>query len=329
MGIFRGWAERPGFRRFYEDVQVRENAERLAIPWNQHGFDEFGVSKEAIVRWYSPFAQIYRDYLKVSTFGMENVPATGRALLVGNHSGGIGADAAMTLVSTLLNDAAPRLAHGMADYLFQKVPFVAPMMSRIGQLTGLPEHAELLLEADRMLLVFPEGARGTGKLFRDRYNLVRFGTGFMRLALKTRSPVVPFAFVGGEEAFPTVFQLKRLAKMIGAPYIPIAPQLVLWPLPVSCQIVWGEPMHFEGDGYEPDEVIEAYVDDVRNRVEGLIAEGRARRPWAFTTQRVESPGDPTDREGREAPSAGDAQAETDEAGPPSAPPAPSEPRAAE
>lgn len=131
------------------------------------------------------------------------------------------------------------------------------------------------------------------KLYRDRYQLVRFGTGFMRLAMKMKAPIVPFAFIGGEEAFPILFRITTIARMVGAPDLPVAPQLVLAPLPVSCQIHYGEPMFFEGDGRESDDVIDANVEKVKERIAELIAQGRAERPWAFTMRRVESPRDPT------------------------------------
>lgn len=275
------------------DEQIRKNVDRLPIPFDQFGVDPFGVQKDWLVKAYSPFAQIYRRYLKVTTFGMENLPKKGRGLLIGNHSGGIGADAAMTMTSLLMNNSSPRLAHGMAEYFFNTWPFASQLMNRIGHLTGLPEHAEMLLNAERIVVAFPEGARGTAKLYKDRYKLVRFGTGFMRLALKMKTPVYPFAFIGGEEAFPTMFHIKGLNKLLGAPYVPVAPQLVIWPLPVSCQIHFGEPLEFDGDGSETDEVIQGYVQQVKDSIAGLIDEGLAKRPTAFTTQRIDNPTDPT------------------------------------
>ena len=138
-----------------------------------------------------------------------------------------------------------------------------------------------------------EGARGTGKLYRDRYKLVRFGTGFMRLALKMKTPIYPFAFIGGEEAFPTLFHIKGLHKLIGAPYVPVAPQLVIWPLPVSCQIHYGKPLEFDGDGSETDDVIHGYVEQVKDSIRELIRDGLAARPAAFTRQTIPNPNDPT------------------------------------
>ena len=122
---------------------------------------------------------------------------------------------------------------------------------------------------------------------------MRFGTGFVRLALKMKTPIYPFAFIGGEEAFPTLFHIKGLNKLIGAPYVPVAPQLVIWPLPVSCQIHFGAPLQFEGDGSETDEVIQGYVERVKESIHGLIETGLAARPAAFTRKLVHSPYDPT------------------------------------
>lgn len=270
------------------DEQVARNIERLDLPFNEFGIDPYGISKEALKRWYTPWARLYRHYSKVTSFGLENIPQTGRALLIGNHSGGIGVDAAMSTTATILNDDCPRLAHGMAEYFFQNFPFVSPLMYRIGALPGLPEHAEQLMDEGRLVMAFPEGARGAGKLYKDRYKLTRFGTGFMRLALRKKAPIVPFAFVGGEEAFPILFKIKWLAKLIGAPIVPIAPQLIMWPLPVSCQIYFGEPMTFEGSGNEPDEVVIGYVDQVKDAIARLIERGLKARPSPFTTQRIES-----------------------------------------
>lgn len=277
----------------YVDETVRRSVDRLQLGFDSYGMDPFGVSKEALVAGYSPIAWMYRNYLRVSTFGMENVPATGRGLVICNHTGGIGTDAAMLMTSLLLNADNPRIGHGMAEYFFATWPFVSQLMARVGHLTGIPEHAELLLAHERLVVAFPEGTRGTSKLYKDRYRLERFGTGFVRLALKMRAPIIPVAFIGGEEAFPTMFHIKFLAKLVGAPYVPVAPHLMLFPLPVSCQLHFGEPILFEGDGTESDAVIEEYVDRVKARIGALIDKGLPMRSRAFTRKMVVNPDDPT------------------------------------
>jgi 1-acyl-sn-glycerol-3-phosphate acyltransferase len=99
----------------------------------------------------------------------------------------------------------------------------------------------------------------------------------MRIALETKVPIVPIAFIGGEEAIPTIYHAKGLAKLFGIPYVPITPYLLPIPLPVHCEVHYGEPMKFEGTGNEPDDVINGYVEQVKERVEELIAIGRGSR----------------------------------------------------
>jgi len=141
----------------------------------------------------------------------------------------------------------------------------------------LPEHAVRLLEDDRLLMVFPEGMKGTAKLYKDRYSLVRFGTGFMRLAIKTRAPIIPFAFLGGGAAIPSIYNWVSLGRLVGAPYVPITPYGLPVPLPVKLEVEYGEPMMFEGSGAESDDVIEGYVEQVRTRIAEMISIGRSRR----------------------------------------------------
>lgn len=271
-------------------AEVAARIERLDLPFNKYGLDPYGVSKAHLERFYTLVGWFYRSYFRCTSFGVERVPDKGPVLLIGNHSGGLPVDGGMILASLFLEHEPPIHAHGMVEYFAQRWPFVSETFSRLGQLPGLREHAEQLLRAGRHLMVFPEGARGTGKLYRDRYQLVRFGTGFMRLALSTGAPIVPLAFVGGEEAIPTVLHLKRLAKLLATPYIPVTPYLLPVPLPVTCQIHYGEPLSFDGDGTETDEVIQRCVEVVRERIRQLIDEGRAMRGHSFRFTRVE-PGD--------------------------------------
>lgn len=265
-------------KKWLVDREIKNRVDQLDIGFNQYGIDKFGVSKEHISLFLSILSKFYRNYFSVTTQGIERVPEQGRVMIVGNHSGGVAIDGAMVIASLLLDKNPPRLAQGMVEKFMNNLPFSSAWNSRAGQLTGLPEHAIQLLNDDRVLLVFPEGARGTAKLYKDRYSLVRFGTGFMRLALQTNTPIVPFAFLGGGEVLPTIMNLKTLGRLVGAPYIPITPYLLPIPLPRPCQVLYGEPMHFDGDGYEDDEVIEMYVAEVKAEIAALIEAGREKRP---------------------------------------------------
>ena len=257
--------------------EVRARVERLDLPFNRWGLDPYGISKDHLAMFLTLLGQAYHHYFRVEAHGIANIPDTGPAMLISNHSGGLPTDAGMILSSIFFDHEPPRLAHGMVEKFAQTYPFVGPWFFRVGQLPGLPEHAKRLLLDGRLLMVFPEGARGTGKLYRDRYQLVRFGTGFMRIALETKVPIIPIAFIGGEEAIPTVYHAKHLAKLMKAPYVPITPYLLPLPLPVRCAVHFGEPMHFEGTGNEPDHVIEDNVAQVKGRIEELIAAGRSLR----------------------------------------------------
>lgn len=271
--------------RMLIDQEVFDRVERLEIPFNRYGLDPYGISQDRLAEFMTFLSWFYRNYFHVKTYGIENVPGRGRAMLVGNHSGGIPVDGGMILASAFLEMDPPRLAQGMVDKFANKWPIASQLFSRIGQFTGLPEHAIRLMEEDRLLMVFPEGHSGTGKLYKDRYKLVDFGTGFMRLALQTGTPIIPFAFIGGEEALPTVFHLKKIAKLVGAPYIPVPPYLLPIPMPVRCQIHYGEPMHFDGDGSEADDTIESYVQQLKDRIRDLIEHGREVRRSLLSGER--------------------------------------------
>jgi 1-acyl-sn-glycerol-3-phosphate acyltransferase len=269
------------------DPAIAARVERLELPFNTFGVDPYGISKVHVARSLTMLGFLYRHYLKVGVAGIEHVPPRGRAMLVGNHSGGVAVDGAMVIASCFLEMDPPRLAQGMAEKFINKIPFASLWSSRTGQFTGIPEHASHLLEDERLLMVFPEGARGTAKLYSERNSLVHFGSGFMRLALKTRSPIIPLGFVGGGEAVPTIANSYSLGRLLGVPYIPITPYLLPVPLPVRVELTYGEPMTFEGTGSEDDEVIAGYVDQVKARIAALIEDGRARRREKLGARRAE------------------------------------------
>lgn len=256
---------------------VVQRLEQLQLPFNQYGYDPFGISKKHLAAFYSLLEPIYRSYFKVEVQGIENIPSEQRAMLIGNHSGGVPVDAAMIFASLFFDHSPPLHAHGMVEKFAQTLPFLSSMFSRLGQFAGLPEHAYQILEQERILLVFPEGIRGTGKLYKNRYTLARFGTGFMRIALHTQSPIIPFAFVGGEEAMPVIYHAPLLDKLFGVPYWPIPKHILPIPKPVICEIHYGKPLVFQGTGNEPDDLLQEYVDEVKLKIRELIKVGQASR----------------------------------------------------
>lgn len=259
------------------DPEVRARVDRLELPWNDYGMDPYGVSKDSLAVWFSAVKFFYRHYFSVESHGLENIPKQGRVMLVGNHSGGFALDGMMTVASLFFDLEPPRLAQAMVEKFMTAVPFGAQMSSRLGHLTGLPEHAERLLADERVLMVFPEGVKGTAKLFKERYSLVNFGTGFMRLATKMKTPIVPFAFMGGGEAVPTISNAVSIGKLFGVPYIPVTPWGLAIPIPAKLEVYYSPPMFFEGTGSEEDETVVANVEQVKQRIASLIDAGKRKR----------------------------------------------------
>lgn len=256
---------------------VKRRIDRLEIPFNRYGVDPYGVSQKHLRVFFSALSPFYHRYFSVECRGIAHIPARGRAMIVGNHSGGWAVDGLMVIASAFWECEPPRLAQGMAEKFISRTPIASMWAARTGQLPGLPEHAERLLEDERLLMVFPEGARGTAKLYRDRYSLVDFGTGFMRLALKTKTPIVPFGFLGGGEAVPTVYNATTLGRALGVPYIPLTPYGIPFPLPAKLEVEYAPPMLFEGTGNEEDEVVLGYVERVKSVIAEILERGRVRR----------------------------------------------------
>jgi 1-acyl-sn-glycerol-3-phosphate acyltransferase len=214
--------------------------------------DEWGRSehmREIARRLYDP---IYRKWFRADWVGLEKIPTDGGALLVANHAGAIPADAPVIMhgIETELE----RPVYGLADNYFRSMPVIGTMWSRLGGLPAHPDNAyRLLKEQNQLVLVFPEGSKGPGKNFTERYQLRRFGRGgFVEIAMRAGVPVVPIAVVGSEEAMPTLAHIPGLAKAIGAPYAPItANMLALGPLglvghfPAKFRLKVLDPVHFD------------------------------------------------------------------------------------
>jgi 1-acyl-sn-glycerol-3-phosphate acyltransferase len=256
---------------------IHDRIDRLELPFDAYGVDPYGISKRHLAWGMEALGWFYRNYFRVKASGAHHIPARGRAMLVGNHSGGIALDGAMVVASAFLELNPPRLAQGMVEKFINRLPFASMMTMRTGQFTGVPEMAARLLEDERLLMVFPEGARGTAKLFADRYSLVDFGTGFVRLCMQTRTPIVPFGFVGAGEAIPSVVNAYRLGRLVGVPYLPFTPYGLPLPLPVPMRVTYGEPLRFEGTGNEDDHVIHGHVEQVKQRIRELMEQGRRER----------------------------------------------------
>jgi 1-acyl-sn-glycerol-3-phosphate acyltransferase len=221
---------------------------------------------------------LWSRYFRVSLAGMENVPAEGPALVVANHSGGLPYDGAMLIHAFFrLHPTHRPLRPLVANFAFRS-RVMAPIVSRIGGVRASMDNALELLKRDQLVGVFPEGLRGVGKLYRERYRLSHFGRGgFVRLARQAGVPIVPVAIVGAEEIHPLLGRMTRIAKPLGLPYIPITPTfpllgpLGLLPVPTKWSIQIGPPVAVpKGNGSDADTL--EVAETVRRRVDQMIAD---------------------------------------------------------
>jgi 1-acyl-sn-glycerol-3-phosphate acyltransferase len=196
-----------------------------------------------------PLRPLYEKWFRVETRGLDNVPDTGGALIVANHSGTIPVDALMTSLALLDHHPAHRHVRLLAADLVFTMPIVAPLARKGGNTLACNADAERLLNGGELVGVFPEGFKGIGKPFSERYKLQRFGRGgFVSAALRTGTPIIPCSIVGAEEIYPMVGNAKTLARLLGMPYLPVTPffpwlgPLGAIPLPSKWIIEFGEPI---------------------------------------------------------------------------------------
>lgn len=250
--------------------------------------DEFGFDPKSEARYRPLFDFLYRHYFRIDLEGIEHIPSEGRCLVVSNHSGGpIPYDGLMLRAAVRREHPAQRELRWLADDFVYYLPFAGTLMNRLGAVRACQENAERLLAGERLIAVFPEGAKGSGKLFKDRYRLQRFGRGgFIRLCLRTRTPLVPCAIVGAEETNPLLYRVEHVTRALGIPYLPITPTfpllgpLGLVPAPTKWKIRLAEPVRFDAYGPEAadDELlVRRLAERVRATIQGLIDDTLATR----------------------------------------------------
>lgn len=219
--------------------------------------DDFGFDADLTDHMLLPVLRpLYRTWFRVQTIGMHRVPATGGALVVANHSGTLPLDALMTTVAVREDHPAGRHLRMLGADLVFSTPMLGSVARKAGHTLACNPDAERLLGSGELVAVWPEGFKGIGKSYRDRYKLQRFGRGgFVSAALRSGTPIIPCSIVGAEEIYPMIGDIKPLARLIGAPYFPITPlfpwlgPLGMIPLPSKWYIEFGEPI--PTDSYEP------------------------------------------------------------------------------
>ena len=253
--------------------------------------DEFGFDAAYTESFLPIFQWIYHHYWRVETSGIENVPASGRALLVANHAGVLPWDGAMIKTALFEEQPVPRHARALVASFFFELPGLSWFLRRTGQTVGHPDDAHRLLEKDELVLVFPEGVKGTGKGWLNRYRLRRFGRGgYVETAIRARAPIVPVSVVGSEEIYPMIADLEGIAQALHLPYFPLTPTfpllgpLGLVPLPSKWRIQFHEPVRTDlcaPEDAEDQRMVMTLNDHVRDTIQAGILENLKLRRGVF------------------------------------------------
>jgi 1-acyl-sn-glycerol-3-phosphate acyltransferase len=256
--------------------------------------DEFGFDQELTDGVFHPLLRpLYRDWFRVEVTGAKQVPTEGSGLVVANHSGTLPLDAVMLTVAIHDELPTPRYLRLLGADLVFRMPFLSELARKSGGTLACAPDAERLLRGGELVGVFPEGFKGVGKHYRDRYKLQRFGRGgFVSAALATGTPIIPVAIVGAEETYPLIGNVKPLARLLGLPYFPVTPTfpwlgpLGAIPLPSKWLIEFGEPIETEHlrDSADDPMVVFNLADQVRESIQSTLHELLQRRPGAFTSR---------------------------------------------
>jgi 1-acyl-sn-glycerol-3-phosphate acyltransferase len=232
---------------------------------------------------------LYRYWFRVEVEGIEHVPAVGGALLVSNHGGAVPPDAAMIAKAVKEEHSRPRPLHLTVEHFFKGYPGLAMLVAKLGGVPAHPANVQRLLhDEEQLVLVFPEGRKGTEKLYKDRYRLRRFGRGgFVEAAMRARAPIVPIAVVGAEESMPVFAQIRPLQRLTGLIYFPITPTFPhlgllggLTYLPAKFRIRFLEPIPTDAWGDAPWDdaaLVQEVAEEVRGRIQDELHDMLAKR----------------------------------------------------
>jgi 1-acyl-sn-glycerol-3-phosphate acyltransferase len=273
-------------------ASAHETAERIAGRLRgEYSQDEWGYDEEFVDLVRPFFEFMYERWWRVEAEGVERLPAEGPAMIVANHAGVLPWDATMMDIAISKHRSVPRHPRFMVlDWAF-RLPWVSSFMRRVGGVVASPYNAMRLLDQGHVVAVFPEGVKGAGKPYSERYRLQRFGRGgFVEIALRTGAPIVPVAVVGSEEIYPKLAESRLLARLLGAPYFPITPTfpalgvLGMVPLPSRWRIEFCPPIDLSRYGPEAAEdrsTVFELSEQVRETIQEHVLENLVKRGSAF------------------------------------------------
>lgn len=259
--------------KIFNNLSVDEYVNVFPNRVGSHGYDAWGFNIKNMRNNMRFTKFLYDTYFKVEAFGLENIPKEGRCLIIPNHSGQLPFDGMLVAYAMLTNPNGARAPKAMVERFLPTVPFIGNWLNSVGAVIGDPVNCERMLDNEEAVIAFPEGVRGSNKLYKLRYQLQRFGTGFMHLAMKHDAPIIPVAVVGMEESIRSYADLKPIAKLFG---MPVAPLVLPYVFPSKVYLYFGEPMYFANDVYKEQDIKDR-VELVKREIDILIKEGLAKR----------------------------------------------------
>ena len=254
---------------------LRALYDAIAAPWVDADSAPDGGFDPTFVDRTSPLLGFFYDrYFRIRLEGMQNIPGNGPALIVANHSGGVPWDGAMLIHAFRRHHPQHRFLRTLVATFAFRARLSAPVIAKIGGVRASMENGLRLLRNGELVAAFPEGLRGVGKLYRERYRLNHFGRGgFVRLARAAGVPVIPIAIIGAEEIHPILGKMTTLARPLGLPYIPITPTfpflgpLGLLPVPTKWRIKIGTPVEIPADSDTLEQ-----AEAIRRQMDRMIAD---------------------------------------------------------
>jgi 1-acyl-sn-glycerol-3-phosphate acyltransferase len=271
--------------------ELRRRAPSLGMTERSGHVDDFGLDEQTIRHARPALEYLRRHYWRVDVAGIEELPSDGPVLLVANRSGILPYDGLMishVVAESISEHRRPRFL--VADWLIT-LPFVQPYLARLGGVRACRENADRLLRTGRSVVAFPEGLKGAGKVFRQRYRLKRFGRGgVVRVAIEVGVPMVPVAVIGAEEAHPILFKMETLARSVGLSFIPVTPTFPLLgpvgllPLPSKWSIRFGTPIETEHLGVEAAQdalLVSRMTEELRSEIQSMVDVDLHSRPGVW------------------------------------------------
>jgi len=261
---------------------------QLAMRHRSDVVDDFGGDPVFSSRLEPVLDFLAERYFRIESVGLEHLPSRGPAMVVVNHAGALPFDTVMLMHVVRRRHPAKRHLRPLIEDFLYHAPYVGVFLSRLGAVRACPENGQRLLSAGQLVAVFPEGEKGASKLYRQRYQLQRFGRGgFVKLALRTGVPIIPAAIVGAEETHPLLGKVTHLTKTLGVPFLPVTPTfpwlgpLGLVPLPAKWRVHFGEPIDLAGEhGSEAADdrlLVSQLAAGIRERVQALLDQALAAR----------------------------------------------------